>query len=186
MGRRNFDEPTAIFERGELERDEFLKLALEKGFLNKTKIKSKELLWKPAYLAYVACNEGCLDSLGMDICMAWLNNGVGHVFIINIHDTGCLNGPDAWGDIDLKCKFEFDLKGNKTEKKENKRQKNVWKEINGLLNEIYPAIAGSGISPAFMSSLAKMINDTISQVKGLKKSSPTLKLGYWRSSLNIG
>ena len=185
MGRRDFVEPIAIFERGEIDGNEFLKLALEKGFLHKTKIKSKEFLWKPAYLAYVACSEGCLNSLGMDICMAWLNNGVGHVFIINIHDTSCSNGPNAWGDIDLKCKFEFDFRGNKAEKKVNKRQKNAWKEINGLLNEIYPAIAGSGILPAFMSSLAKMINETIFQVKGSKRNSPSLKLGYWKSSLNV-
>ena len=184
MGHRNFDEPLAVFERGELERDEFLKFALEKGFLHKVKMKDKEFLWKPSYLSYVACDEGCLNSLGMDICMAWLNYRVGHIFIINIHDTECSGVPDVWGDIDLKCRFEFDLMGNRSGKKENRRLKNMWKEINGLLGEIYPAISGSGISPTFMLSLAKGINDAISQVKGLEKNSVTLKLGYWKSSLN--
>lgn len=177
MRRRNINEPSAIFERGELDRDKFLKLALERGFLYKTKRDGKELLWKPSYLAYALCNEGCLNSLGMDIYMAWLNDEVGHVLIINIHDTDCYNGPNAWGDIDLNIKSE-------SNHRINKKQESVWKELNNLLNEIYPAIAGIGITSAFMSSLAKMINNVILQAKGLKKNSPTLKLGYWRSSLN--
>ena len=91
------------------------------------------------------------------------------------------------GDIDLKyiLKHETD---KSFANKNNKKRESIWKELNGLLNEIYPNIAGSGISPSFMTSLAKMINNVILQIQGKrsgrKGNSPILKLGYWRSTLD--
>jgi hypothetical protein len=58
--------------------------------------KLEELRWTPRWVSHLGCVKGCLDYLGMEVTDAWLFGGVGHAFILNIHDVVCPSGPTAW------------------------------------------------------------------------------------------
>lgn len=58
--------------------------------------KLENLRWTPRWVSHMGCLKGCLDYLGIEITDAWLFGGIGHAFVINIHEEICPSGPTAW------------------------------------------------------------------------------------------
>lgn len=54
------------------------------------------LRWKPRWVSHLGCVKGCLEHLEVDLSWGWLYGGIGHAFIINIHEVICPSGPTAW------------------------------------------------------------------------------------------
>ena len=66
-----------------------------------------DLEWESSWVSHLGCVKGCLDYLGVELSKGWLYGGLGHAFVINIHEEVCPSGPTAWKSVML-----FDLARN--------------------------------------------------------------------------
>jgi len=54
------------------------------------------LRWKPKWVSYLGCLQGCLEYLGAEVSDSRLFGLSGQAFVINIHEQLCPSGPTAW------------------------------------------------------------------------------------------